>query len=518
MSWITKAENLLNKIDQSAAIVLQSKEEVNVPVAPPIVVPAPIPKTPSAKNVMILSRSTPKKAAKSSDVDEKWETMSETNESRKSSISSKHDTVIDQKSLQMKESSSNVSLNSFSVEKELTANKILVAELRSENNELKGELEALMEQIKVNGNSQKIQELEDLCASLVEEKKELTNISQSLENSSSKYVKTISELETAVMKLQQNENDLKHKLDYAKNETRDITNELQQYRLRAQNQLQLKEKMIEQLKFSGDEKVVNGNETGELTLQVQLEELKSERDHLQSEVELLTKRFDESRNFIEKMEHKHRMMQADAEDKLSTLENSISQLNLKCSHYEEEIQFQKQEIARVREEMLNQKTVMTTKLHDKENELRRMKNSVRESQVQIEIENRMQSLTQSLLSKQNNLENVTAERNGLKLQFEKLSHQHEALLLQMRQERPQIIHINETDDAKSQVPNFMMVNPFDSRMSRRVKRAYSNLDQLGVRLGVFLRRYPLARISSIFYVALLHIFVVFVLLSSTPSQ
>lgn len=99
-----------------------------------------------------------------------------------------------------------------------------------------------------------------------------------------------------------------------------------------------------------------------------------------------------------------------------------------------------------------------------------------------------------------------------------LQHSHEEVIIQMRQQRPQIISINETDDAKSQVPNFMMVNPFDSRMSRRVKRAYSNLDQLGVRLGVFLRRYPLARIFSVFYVTFLHFFVVFVLLSSTPAQ
>lgn len=91
------------------------------------------------------------------------------------------------------------------------------------------------------------------------------------------------------------------------------------------------------------------------------------------------------------------------------------------------------------------------------------------------------------------------------------------MVLQMRQQRPQIININETDDAKLQLPNFMMLNPFDSRMSRRVKRAYSNLDQLGVRLGVFLRRYPLARIVSVFYVTLLHFFVVFVLLSSSPA-
>lgn len=92
------------------------------------------------------------------------------------------------------------------------------------------------------------------------------------------------------------------------------------------------------------------------------------------------------------------------------------------------------------------------------------------------------------------------------------------MVLQVRNQRAMIINMNETDDAKSQVPDFMTVNPFDSRMSRRVKRAYSNLDQVGVRLGVFLRRYPLARIFSIFYVGFLHLFVVFVLLSSTPAQ
>lgn len=63
----------------------------------------------------------------------------------------------------------------------------------------------------------------------------------------------------------------------------------------------------------------------------------------------------------------------------------------------------------------------------------------------------------------------------------------------------------------------MVENPFDSRVSRRVKRAYSSLDSIGVRLGVFMRRYPLVRILVIVYVAVLHLWVMFVLLSSTPA-
>lgn len=177
MSWISKAENLLNKIDQSAAIVLQQKDEqVALLPSAPTVIQSQLPKTPSSKNVMILSKPTPKRVK--NDFDDKWETLSETQTaSRRSSISSKHDTVIDksedQKSVHLRESSSNASLNSFSVEKELAATKILASELRSENNELKGELEALMEQVKANGNSMKDQEFENLCAILMEEKKDL---------------------------------------------------------------------------------------------------------------------------------------------------------------------------------------------------------------------------------------------------------------------------------------------------------------------------------------------------------
>lgn len=165
------------------------------------------------------------------------------------------------------------------------------------------------------------------------------------------------------MKFQQNENDLKQKLEYARNEALHANNELQQYRLRAQNQLQMKERTIEQLKAGSE--LTNGCDSVESTLQLELDQLRSQRDHLQSELNLLTRRFDESRTFIEKMEHKHRIMQSESEDKLMNLDETINQLNLRCSHYEEDIRLQKQEIAQVREEMLKQKTAMTTKLHEK---------------------------------------------------------------------------------------------------------------------------------------------------------
>lgn len=71
--------------------------------------------------------------------------------------------------------------------------------------------------------------------------------------------------------------------------------------------------------------------------------------------------------------------------------------------------------------------------------------------------------------------------------------------------------------AKSQIPNFFQENPFDNRVSRRVKRAYSSVDSVGIRLGVFLRRYPLARNLGIGYIFLLNFWVLLVLFTSTPG-
>lgn len=147
-----------------------------------------------------------------------------------------------------------------------------------------------------------------------------------------------------------------------------------------------------------------------------------------------------------------------------------------------------------------------------------MQPSAMGSNVTPATDDRIYSLTQSLVQKQNSLEAVTAERNAIRIQLEKMEHQHRETIQMLRQQRmPQIINVNDTDDAKSQVPNFMQENPFDTRVARRVKRAYSSLDAVGIRLGVFMRRYPLIRILVIVYVAVLHLWVMLVLFTSTPN-
>jgi chromosome segregation ATPase len=415
MSWISKAESLLNNLDKKAGSVLQAQQKVDEQEAPEILVENKSSLLPASKNILVLKSSAAisKKTSSSSTKLDDWDSVSE------KSIASSVRTQIDQNEKDHNDRGSAAEV--FSVEKEIASTKILLSEARSENVELKMEVESLQDQLKNNSNSAQLNDLQDMINVLVDEKRDLAMMNQSLENSTSKYIKTISELESTLMKIQQSENDLKQKLEFSRNEAKDFQKELQNYKLRAQNQLQMKEKLIEQLKTGANAEIEDNGESDVPALQMEVDQLTQEREHLQSEINLLTKRLEESRSFIEKIEHKHRIMEASAEDKINALNEAINLNNLKSIQFEDEIRLNKNEIQQVRDEMLNQKKFMTMKIHEKENELKRLKNAYREKQMNSEIENRVQSLTQSLISKQNNLETITSERNALKIQLEKLS-------------------------------------------------------------------------------------------------
>lgn len=412
MSWITNVENLLNNIDQKAASVLQQQQlpkrnsDENLQ--------QQIPKRDSSKDLSTRNSMILKVNKKKSDKDD-YDSFSEKSTSSRHTILENFDDSRVEAPVE--------EINLISSANQITEAKIIISELKLENNELKMEVELLQEQMKTSNNAMKISELENTLAIYVDEKRDMILMNQSLENSNANYIKTISNLEMTIIKLQHTEQELKQKLEYSKNETKNSHTELQNHKLRALNQLQMKEKLIEQLKSGSQVETDQSIDSiaDSAALQIEIDQLKNEKHHLQSELNLLSKRFDDSKSFIEKLEHKHRIMEATAEDKIANLNETINQFNIRCTQYDDEVRLQKRENSQIREEMMKQKTLMTTKLHEKENELKRLKNSYRESQMNSEIENRVQSLTQSLITKQNNLEVITSEKNALKFQLEKLS-------------------------------------------------------------------------------------------------
>lgn len=177
-------------------------------------------------------------------------------------------------------------------------------------------------------------------------------------------------------------------------------------------------------------------------------------------------------------------------------------------------------------------------LKSKEEELDQVKGQLRQAKSQTpnsDLEARLRTLTQTSMMKQSNLETVRTERNALRLQLEKLEVRHygQSLLLRnvscLQGEYKKLLSktqqttavkieaVNETGEGglsfisycawnyrsifavKSQVPQFMRVSPLDAGVTKKVKRAYSSLDAISVRAGVFLRQYPLARVFVFSY-------------------
>lgn len=499
MSWLQdlagRAEHMLNKLDQNAANVLQHSASTNdeeplmaikVVDEPQLSTPLPPTSLPNKVKRNILQL-TPKK------------TQNEILSGIKKSNTEENLDDQDKKSVSSRRSS--VTHESGSVIEKITDT-------------------AMQTSFTDTPVQLRLVELEEICNSLVAEKEFLVERNEILEQANAKNVQVISELEANVSKLMKNDMELMEKLEWAKKETNQAVMEMQQYRVRAQQTLQMKEKLIEQLKkgqSGGHED--GGSSNDALTLEIQ--QLKAEKQILIDESRNLSEKLEQSKEMIRKVEQKLDIL-PEKEAKIHELQEQLVKIGSKNTQIEEELNTQNREMLNLREEMMKQRSKFATQLSERETEILDLRSKLNQRKQQMSsnsnAEERISSLTHSLVQKQAALESTTAERNALRLQLEKLDTIHRASMMETRGgQRPLRIDVNETDDVKARIPIFLQENPFDTRLSRKMKRAYSNLDSVGVRIGTFLRRYPLARIMVIFYIVLLHLWVMVVLFTSTPN-
>ena len=106
-----------------------------------------------------------------------------------------------------------------------------------------------------------------------------------------------------------------------------------------------------------------------------------------------------------------------------------------------------------------------------------------------------------LLSKQSEVERLSSERSSLVLRLESL----ETVL--------------QTVERKSKAVSLPVEGLVQERgyKNKRLRDALNSIDKFSVRLGVFLRRYPQARLMVLGYMVLLHTWVMVVLLTYSPE-
>lgn len=197
MSWFTdiagKAENLLNKIDQNAASVLKQNEKEDSIDSPLISIESSAENSIMTKSADSLSLSSLKPPAMRKSLSllnaaDYHKEMTNTacksqsaSTSRRNSISSKSSkadgTVISiggsPRPANGEQSGATVRGATANQDVELAATKIVLNEIKAERDELKLEVESLMEQVKNETSKATIRQLQETCSQMMAEKDKL---------------------------------------------------------------------------------------------------------------------------------------------------------------------------------------------------------------------------------------------------------------------------------------------------------------------------------------------------------
>ncbi|XP_034249266.1 golgin subfamily A member 5 [Thrips palmi] len=299
-----------------------------------------------------------------------------------------------------------------------------------------------------------------------------------------------------------------------------ISSEAEQYRARATRVLQEKEKLIASLQAA---KQTEGQNNSDTMLDQELEQMREELQLHRQESATQAKLLQSARNDLQLFELQQEEQRQKTEAELNRLQKILQEERSRRQAAEEDCRVHLEEVQSAKTEMNQQCKYLEECIQSKENEISRLKqqtkasiNSSQQNPETAELETRVRNLATSLIQKQGALEALIAERNSLRLKLERVEVKNQ---LEPALNGGTVLNVSESENVTRQrVPTLLLESPGDTGVARRVKRAYSSLDTLGIRVGVFLRRYPLARILLIVYMVLLHLWVAIVLFSYSPEE
>ncbi|XP_023061278.1 golgin subfamily A member 5 isoform X2 [Piliocolobus tephrosceles] len=297
--------------------------------------------------------------------------------------------------------------------------------------------------------------------------------------------------------------------------------ELIDYKQKATRILQSKEKLINSLKegsgFEGlDSSTANGME---------LEELRHEKEMQREEIQKLMGQIHQLRSELQDMEAQQVNEAESAREQLQDLHDQIAGQKASKQELETELERLKQEFHYIEEDLYRTKNTLQSRIKDREEEIQKLRNQLTNKTLsnssQSELENRLHQLTETLIQKQTMLESLSTEKNSLVFQLERLEQQMNSA--SGSSSNGSSINMSGIDNGEGtrlrNVP--VLFNDTETNLAGmygKVRKAASSIDQFSIRLGIFLRRYPIARVFVIIYMALLHLWVMIVLLTYTPEM
>uniref|UniRef100_A0A8D3D1A5 Golgin subfamily A member 5 n=1 Tax=Scophthalmus maximus TaxID=52904 RepID=A0A8D3D1A5_SCOMX len=318
--------------------------------------------------------------------------------------------------------------------------------------------------------------------------------------------------------------DVQQQLKSAKATAESAKQELQDYKHKASRILQSKEKLISSLKEGSGLDTLDGG--GAIALE--LEEVRHEKELQREEIQKLQGQVHTLRTEIQDLENQA-LTEAEAwrEQQVQLQEQQALQNRVK-QEVEAEVERYKQELQYLEEEQHRAKITLQSRIKDREDEIQKLRNQscltltnkTLSSSSQTELENRLHQLTETLIQKQTMLEALGTEKSSLAFQLERLEQQLKDA--QGGQSGGPSINMSGLEGpgagARQRNTPVLFSDQDSPGMYGKVRKAASTIDRFSIRLGIFLRRYPIARVFVILYMAVLHLWVMIVLLTYTPEM
>lgn len=420
-----------------------------------------------------------------------------------------------------------------------TENESELMQKRSEIEALRSESERLL---KDHSNSSDIQsqafetlkdKVKDLEHSLEKEKeslaefqKEFLSMQNKLESEKQNLNETIQTIEKKLndekIKNTGLNNQIKSAQSKLKSSSLNLKQELDEYKLKATKTLAAKDRIITQLK---EKKTGNSAEDDSESTPlkfIEIEELKGERDYLKDELDSKVSSIEMLRAEIAEIESQTAIEVETLKDQHRCLIEEQDECKQAKDYLDQDLKSLREQLAYAQEELYKQKSASSNRFNEREVEIEKLRNQLTTknlgSTTEKELENRLHLLTENLIQKQTLIEALQSEKHSIFLQLErseKRLHDYETIVSSKNNSTS--IRLGGDDDDGPGHKNVFRESPYDHEVTKKVKRAATEIDKFSIRLGVFLKKYPIARIFVLFYMFLLHLWVVVVLFTYTPE-
>eukprot|EP00040_Diaphanoeca_grandis_P023819 m.130109 g.130109 ORF g.130109 m.130109 type:complete len:731 (-) comp29459_c0_seq2:169-2361(-) len=386
-----------------------------------------------------------------------------------------------------------------SLAKALATTQSDLEELKSKKDSTQGTLEASR-----SAAEKKLQSLQAECAVL---QGNLQAATTSLEQKSATISQQSKQLTTSAQQLKKSQT------------------ELDDYKTRASRVLQMKEKTIGDLRASAAGGLGSDADVGQSA--TELIELRREKESLVEELAELKGLVVQLQNENQDLEQQRNEDADVSESQIKELEDLIKELQRSKTSNDrentsmvEELKLSIEELQKYKQTTSTRQMQQETEIANLHTELARLSKST-SGTATTTLEHKVRVLTDNLLGKQSQIEALSSDKTSLTLQLETERRRHNEVRIEIPPPKRNIsrpdIH-SSFDEGRIQTLNSIMGNDDLGPGMRNLKHAADTLDNISIRLGVFLRRFPAARLMVIFYIMLLHIWVMVVLLTYSPEM